>query len=123
MTGLFWPNLLIFANTFVIKLEATIFGQVEFHILTLFDPIMTFKWRSACKDKQAKIDEAMIDAKKLKWGYFAELKFIGAKESDERRIAAEKTMQEVHDLRFQERIHGQYKQCKFVNVVVRESLT
>ena len=48
----------------------------------------------------------MIDAKKLKWGYFAELKFIGAKESDERRIEAEKTMQEVHDLRFQERIPG-----------------
>ena len=45
----------------------------------------------------------MADAKKLKWGYFAELKFIGAKESDERRIEAEKTMQEVHDLRFQGR--------------------
>ena len=50
----------------------------------------------------------MIDAKKLKWGYFAELKFIGAKECEERRIEAEKTMQEVHDLRFQERIHGRY---------------
>ena len=50
----------------------------------------------------------MADAKKLKWGYFAELKFIGAKESDERRVEAEKTMQEVHDLRFQERIHGRY---------------
>ena len=48
----------------------------------------------------------MIDAKKLKWSYFAELKFIGAMESDERRIEAEKTMQEVHNLRFQERIHG-----------------
>ena len=57
----------------------------------------------ACQNEQAKIDEAMADAKKLKWGYFAELKFIGAKESDERRIEAEKTMQEVHDLRFQER--------------------
>ena len=44
----------------------------------------------------------MADAKKLKWGYFAELKFIGAKESDERRVEAEKTMQEVHDLRFKE---------------------
>ena len=50
----------------------------------------------------------MVDVKKLKWGYFAELKFIGAKESDERRIAAEKTMQEVHDLRFQEAFRGRY---------------
>ena len=44
----------------------------------------------------------MADTKKLKWGYFAELKFIGAKESDERRVEAEKTMQEVHDLRFKD---------------------
>ena len=72
------------------------------------DPEMTSLWRLACNDQQAKIDEAMADAKKLKWGYFAELKFIGAKESDERRIEAEKTMQEVHNLRFQERIHARY---------------
>ena len=114
MTDLFWPNLSIFANTFVIKSEATTSGQVEFQILTLFDQEMTYCYptftrRLACKDQQAKIDEAIIDAKKLKWGYFAEFKFIGAKESDERHIEAEKTMQEVHDLRFQERIHGRYK--------------
>ena len=115
MTGPFWQNLLIFANIFAIKLEATISGQVKFDILTLSDPEMTLLWRSACKDQQAKIDEAMADAKKLKWGYFAELKFIGAKESDERRVEAEKTMQEVHDLRFQERIHGRYW-CWYIHV-------
>ena len=108
MTGPFWQNLLIFANIFAIKLEATTSGRVKSDMLTLNDPEMTSLWRSACKDQQAKIDEAMADAKKLKWGYFAELKFIGAKESDERRVDAEKTMQEVHDLRFQERIHGRY---------------
>ena len=108
MTGPFWQNLLIFANTFAIKPAVTTFGQVKSDILTLVDPEMTSLWRSACKDQQAKIDEAMADAKKLKWGYFAELKFIGAKESDERRNEAEKTMQEVHDLRFQERVHGRH---------------
>ena len=65
----------------------------------------------------------MIDAKKLKWGYFAELKFIGAKESDERRIEAEKTMQEVHDLRFQEWIrgHNKYMKHKLCYIMVRGS--
>ena len=82
--------------------------------MTLSDPEMTSLCRSACKDQQAKIDEAMADAKKLKWGYFAELKFIGAKESDERRNEAEKTMQEVHDLRFQERIHERH--CWYIPV-------
>ena len=56
----------------------------------------------ACPEKQAKIDEAIEDVQKIKWGYFAELKFIGAQPSGDRLVEAEASMKAINDLRFKE---------------------
>ena len=81
-----------------------------FHLHPLNPSIIQCNLSQICKPlfsadalKQAKIDEAICDAKEMKWGYFAMTKFFGKEPSEEGLKEVTDSMQALNDLRYKVR--------------------